>query len=335
MATDQAQVLVLAAVLGVVGTWLARALARHWNVVNEPNPIVPQHVRPTAYFGGVGLALGMGLALAILAARGALQDLTGPSSAAMAAGAVLYLFLGLLDDIRPLRPAMKFGLQVVVAGLVVVLGLVLPLTGLQGVDGAVTVFWIVAVVNAVNFTDVCDGLVAGLAVLWSCAFVLVTPEMGPLWLTVAGACLGCLVFNAPPASIFLGDAGSHLLGFCLAAGTVHTVGAHGVWPGAAVAALAGGVPLFELVFITGVRIRKGLPWWRGSPDHFSLRLQAAGLSRWRTDVLAWAVAAALGLTAVLMLHTSFVVQVLLVVLVAVAAYTAWRLLQRWEVTDDR
>jgi len=57
-------------------------------------------------------------------------------------------------------------------------------------------------------------------------------------------------------------------------------------------ALIAGVPLFELGFLTAVRVRKGLPWWRGSPDHFSLRLQAAGLTRRRTDLVACAFAAA-------------------------------------------
>jgi len=335
MVIEVVQVLGLSAVLGALGTWLSRTLARYWNVVNEPNPIVPQHVRPIAYFGGIGIALGLCGTLVAVAAQGGLLEHSVRSWLPLGVGAFLYLLLGLVDDLRPLRPVVKFSFQVGVALLVVALGLVLPLTGLLPLDTAVTALWIVAVVNAVNFTDVCDGLVAGLAVVWSLTFAFVVPPMAPVLLTIAGASMGCLLFNAPPASVFLGDAGSHLLGFCLAGATVHTVMTHGLWPGGAVAVTAGGVPLFELVFITVVRVRKGLPWWRGSPDHFSLRLQAAGWSRWRTDLVTWLSGAGLGVAAVVMLSGSRTVQTALLVTMLVAASGAARFLMRWEVPVER
>jgi UDP-GlcNAc:undecaprenyl-phosphate GlcNAc-1-phosphate transferase len=105
----------------------------------------------------------------------------------------------------------------------------------------------------------------------------------------AGACIGFLVFNLPDATMFLGDGGSHFLGavigILLLLNPPSPGGAHAVEMLFLV-----GVPLFELIFLVVVRMRKGLKWWRGSPDHLALRLQGAGLSKLRTDMVAWSAA---------------------------------------------
>lgn len=168
----------------------------------------------------------------------------------------------------------------------VILGLRARFTGIELVDDAMVVVWLLTLVNAVNLTDVCDGLVASLAtVTLAAAAIVLRPHDPSLYLAGSGACAGFLLRNKPPAHIFLGDAGSHLIGFLLASASIEAIasgGAHNLVRGALVC----GVFLFELLFITSVRIWKGLPWWRGSPDHFSLRLQAAGWSRGRLDTVA-------------------------------------------------
>jgi UDP-GlcNAc:undecaprenyl-phosphate GlcNAc-1-phosphate transferase len=112
-----------------------------------------------------------------------------------------------------------------------------------------------------------------------CGFLL--PHTNFLCFTVAGALLGFFIFNSPKASIFLGDAGSHLLGFFLAAFTLKCTRGMDFLNGILWMIFICSIFLFELVFITTVRIRKGKPWWKGSPDHFSLRLQKAGYTRWQ------------------------------------------------------
>ncbi|MFL5495541.1 MAG: MraY family glycosyltransferase [Gemmatimonadales bacterium] len=271
---------------GALATWSARFLARRLGIVSHPNPIVPQHTGTIAYLGGMAVAAG---AVGALALGGAPSRALIGGRLDLIVGASLFLALGVVDDLRPLRPLSKFLAQACFAAVAVRLRLDPGADALHLLWYALSVGWILTVVNAVNLTDVCDGLVAGLAIIQLAVLSFLVPADGPWALAMAAACMGFLLFNAPPATIFLGDAGSHLLGFCLAILTLDLVGNDHRFPSVAQAILVAGVPLFELIFLVAVRARKGLPWWRGSPDHFSLRLQAAGYTRWEADFLAWAV----------------------------------------------
>jgi UDP-GlcNAc:undecaprenyl-phosphate GlcNAc-1-phosphate transferase len=275
----------LAAGAGVACTWAARALARRLRIVNHPNPLVVQHTRPVAYLGGLGLAGGMGIAIA---AGGALWPglrmlPDGVPPRALAIGGVLFFALGLADDLRAFSVGPKLLLQLGAALAAAAAGLVGTDTGSGAMAVALAAGWMVVVVNAVNFTDVCDGLVSSIAVAVFGALAATEPGLGASPVVVAGAAVGVLAFNRPPATIFLGDAGSHLVGFLLAAATLAGAAGRPAWPALPWALLAAGVFLFEAAFITVQRLRKGLPWWRGSPDHFALRLQAAGVGRGRVD----------------------------------------------------
>ncbi len=269
----------VAIVATAAATWLARGLARRFSIVAEPNPIVPQHREPVAYLGGVGLALGL------LCALWATADL---HLDAVTAGALGMLCLGLLDDLHPLQPLYKFLGQVLIAGIAVALGLGAELTGHLVVDAAIHCFLVVAWVNAVNMTDVCDGLVAGLAAIALLGLFALSGYSNSLALLTAAACLGLLVFNKPVATIYLGDAGSHLLGFVLAAVSIEAIARGNTWQADTAAVLCSGVFIFELIFLVLVRQARGLPWWRGSADHFSLRMQAGPFSLWQTILVAWA-----------------------------------------------
>lgn len=297
---DEYALIVPATVLGLLGKWLARALALRLNIVNQPNPIVPQHTRPVSYLGGLGIGIGI-VATSVLAWLMAQMGWApwgwaGAWPVAIAVGAAAYLALGIYDDLKVLSPRAKFTLQALVAAVAVCLGLYAPITGVGWLDAALTWFWILLLVNAFNLTDVCDGLVGGLTCLTMFFLAHLAGEWQPHALVTAGASLGFLAFNRPPATIFLGDGGSHPLGFLAAVLTLQLFSQTPDRPllAASQGALLVAVPLFELFFVSSVRVHKGLPWWRGSPDHFALRLQAAGLSRWQTILIAWLAAAALG-----------------------------------------
>ena len=270
-------------------TYGALRLAHRIGFVNVPNPLVPQHRKPVAYLGGVGLATGAAIAVSLWSGFLGVPRL-------IVIGAVLMLLLGVVDDGRPLSPAVKLAVQTVIAALTVP-ELVPRLTGVATLDAAVGIGWVLLVVNAVNLTDVCDGLVGGLAAL---AFAFLTllgaypPTFG--W-GLSGACVGFLMWNRPPARIFLGDAGSLMLGYLSATGVLLTVERQGVWPSAPAGLLVLVVFLLEFGLLVVARTRKGLPWWRGSPDHFALRLQHRGLSRASTIAGAWAVGAGAGVSA--------------------------------------
>lgn len=327
----------VAAVAAAACTWGVRALALRWGIVNHPNPLVAQHTRPVAYLGGLGLAGGLAIGFAAGAAfwPGPALLPEGLPAPGLAIGAALFLALGLADDLRALSPRSKLLLQAAAAVVAAAAGVVGPRTGLAAADVAIATVWMVTLANAVNFTDVCDGLVSSVAFTTFGILGLSHPALGMGPLLMAGAALGVLAFNRPPASIFLGDAGTHLLGFLLAAATLAGAAGRPAWPALPWALLLGGVFLFELAFITAERVRKGLPWWRGSPDHFALRLQVAGVGRGRVDAGAAAAAAVLAGSAAALWRLDGVDGAVLVAVVAVGLATAWRALARLQAPAPR
>ena len=158
--------------------------------------------------------------------------------------------------------------------------------------------WVVAVTNAMNFIDNMDGLAASVAVASTFGVAAIAASNGDYLvasfaLAVAGACLGFLRYNAPPARIFLGDAGSMLLGFLIAALTLKLdlpVGA--ALPRALSTVLLAAVPLFDLTLVVVARVRGHRPVYKGGSDHVSHRLLAAGLSRWWVLLIAFGAQAA-------------------------------------------
>jgi len=326
----------LTACFALLATWIARAVALRLGIVDHPNSIIPQHTRPVAYLGGVGILAGL---LAGLPAGWVLLRWCGipfPGEYLVSWRIILFaagfVVLGLVDDLTRMRAEWKLVGQLVLVTLAASLGIRRPLTGIRPVDIALSAFWILLLVNAFNVTDVCDGLVGGIAVV---AFLFLGwyGDSRVLPVAAAGACAGFLWFNAPPATIFLGDAGSHLLGFLAAVLTLSMGNGQPVWPYAAQVTLILGVPLFEVAFLIAVRARKGLPWWRGSPDHFSLRLQAAGLNRLKTDLIAWAASAVLCAAALGLGATGGWAQGLLLGAVVVGLAVCWRALLHWDVTE--
>jgi UDP-GlcNAc:undecaprenyl-phosphate GlcNAc-1-phosphate transferase len=304
---------------GVAGTASARWLAWRLGWLSEPNPLIAQHRRPVAYLGGLGLAIATILALA-LASRSALASemhVLGP--------ALLFLALGLVDDVRPISAASKLGLQAVAAAIAVGAGVTGNFLGNPLVDGALSLLWIVVLVNAFNVIDVCDGLLAGIAVVFFAFTTIAAPAHAMLAACLVGACLGFLAFNRPRASIFLGDGGSLFLGF-LAAAISLTPGPDRGGPRYAIAVvLALALPLFEAFFLAFVRTARGLPWWRGSRDHFALRLQSVGFSTWGTDLVAWTSAGLLTTLALALpaLPSSQLVPACAFVLIAACGAALW------------
>jgi UDP-GlcNAc:undecaprenyl-phosphate GlcNAc-1-phosphate transferase len=309
---------VAAVVTGVVAASV-RTLAGKAGLVDPPNPRVPRHTRPVATLGGVAVAAGCGAGLA--------TGLDGSVEPWLGIGAGLVLAAGVADDVHPLPIAAKLALQTLAAGAAVALGLELALTGNAFLDAVAAVGWILLVVNAVNLTDVCDGLVPGLAAIGFLALAAIEPGSSGSAIVAAGACVGFLALNAPPASIFLGDAGSHLVGFLLAALALEAAGGGESATNLVAPVLVLGVFLFELVFVVVERNRRGVPWWLGSDDHVALRLQAAGLSSIRTDLLLWTCAAALGLGGLLASRLESFTTLAPVLAAAVVAARAWRMLR--------
>jgi UDP-GlcNAc:undecaprenyl-phosphate GlcNAc-1-phosphate transferase len=268
----------IAAVAFVVATAIARRIALAAGFVAHPNPIVRTHRAPIPYLGGAALVT----TLALLVAAFALFAGAPPARATLArlAAALALCALGVWDDRRALGPGFKLLVQlgVCAAYLAIADGPLRPSLLLK-------LLALVTVINAYNLIDVMDGLLCLLAAL-PLVGLLAIPDLaaGPLRGEIAFGLIGLaalFLFNAPPARIYAGDGGSLPLGFlvgawCLAAvdglGPVATVGVAGLVA----------IPLLELSLLIVARLSQGLSPFRGSPDHFSLRLQdQARWSKWQ------------------------------------------------------
>ncbi len=272
-----------------VTPWAIR-LAWRTGFLDRPNSPLKTQRAPVAYLGGVAIAAAFGVAVLGVKFLGApsrgfaawpLGLQRGRGVYAIGLGGLLALGLGLLDDRRALGPGLKLLGQVTGA-------LVLAACGLRvrfvpvGWSVALTVLWVVTVTNALNFVDIMDGLAASVGAAAALVFGLFALHGGRLddalaAAALAGACAGFLPFNWAPAKVYMGDAGSHFLGFTLAAISLNLRYSHQN-PLAVLAPLAIlFLPLFDLGLMIVIRTRRGLPPWKGSPDHTPLRLKALGL----------------------------------------------------------
>jgi UDP-GlcNAc:undecaprenyl-phosphate/decaprenyl-phosphate GlcNAc-1-phosphate transferase len=216
---------------------------------------------------------------------------------AVIAGACLITLIGAIDDVRPLPPLVKLVGQIAAALIAVEAGAVVTAVNLPLVHqltfpnagGVLTVIWLVALMNVVNFSDGVDGLAAGLCAIDGIAFAIIAFDLGvkgaPILAAItAGGALGFLFHNFYPASVFMGDAGANLLGYLL--GVTSVVGS--LKTNALVALI---VPLVILVipFLdTGFVIAKRLKYrrkpWSADANHFHHRMARIGFSQRKTVI---------------------------------------------------
>jgi UDP-GlcNAc:undecaprenyl-phosphate GlcNAc-1-phosphate transferase len=222
---------------------------------------------------------------------------------AIAFGAMVMVALGWLDDKHELKPLPKFIGQLFIAVLVAAackrITLFVPSVTFSY---AVTILWVLTVVNAFNFMDNMNGLCAGLGAIGAWQFAVIAAADGEyLVATIAflmcGALAGFLPWNFPNARAFLGDAGSHLVGYLLAVMAIlpHFYTKQNPRPLAVLSPLLVlAIPLADLAWVVILRTRAGKPFWIGDTNHLSHRLVRTGLSRTRAVLLIWLAAAAIG-----------------------------------------
>lgn len=207
--------------------------------------------------------------------------------------------LGLLDDFRHLAPATKLVGQVIVASLLAFGGVQVELVPTVPIAFVITVLWVVVMMNAVNLLDNMDGLAAGVSAIGAAALVFTAWSGNVSAAAVAavtlGAALGFLVHNFSPARVFMGDAGSQLLGFLLAAAALlHTsTGAANVGLALLGPLAAAALPIFDTALVTASRGIAGIPISQGGRDHSSHRLAALGMSDRGAVLVLYLVAAGL------------------------------------------
>ena len=281
------------------------------------------HSAPTPLAGGwavltaMAVVLGAGVAavqMGLVGGAGAQELLRygvgkrGGQLAVILGGAFGMAIVGMLDDKYELRPALKFGGQLLIASCVALAGVRITLfVPSLAFSFVVTVLWILTITNALNFLDNMNGLCTGIGVIgaWACGWSAAVHGqylVATLAFVACGALLGFLPYNFPKASAFLGDAGSHLVGYLLAVLSIlpnfYSSGQQSRWAVLSPLVILA-VPLLDLVWIVLLRTKIGQPFWIGDTNHISHRLVRHGFSKTNAVVLIWLMAVACAAVALL------------------------------------
>jgi UDP-GlcNAc:undecaprenyl-phosphate GlcNAc-1-phosphate transferase len=288
-----------ALLLAVWGTPLARWAAPRLGFVDQPSAR-RVHRRPMPRLGGAAIYLAAIAALLVFRERFNIHQAVG-----ILLGATLVSFFGLWDDRRGLSPAFKLLGQFGAAGILLFTGVQVNIFPYAWLNIAVTLIWVVGITNAMNLLDNMDGLSGGVGAVASSFFLLLAAMngqylVGVLSAALLGACVGFLVYNLNPASIFMGDAGALFLGFMLAVVGIKLRFMDNVnivtWM---VPVLILGVPIFDTTLVFVSRMLRGLnPLTAPGKDHTSHRLVSMGFTQREAVMILYLAGGALGLQAV-------------------------------------
>ncbi|MDP2957408.1 MAG: hypothetical protein Q8N53_13375 [Longimicrobiales bacterium] len=301
-------ILVFGGVAALVSYGLTQVAIRVLPRVGLVSAPDPNHARPVPIGGGIAIWLTLGVVLVVLTTTG--HEVSGVGLPILGASALFAA--GVWDDIRLLDPRTKLFVQFGAAAAMVIGGVTFPLgNGLEWVAVPVTMLWFVGVCNAFNLIDNMDGVLPGVSAVAAVfvglfAWATGRPETALVSWIVAGAVLGFLPANLPPARIFMGDAGSMFLGFLLAGLAIGES-----WAGLTQLAftilaptLLLAVPIFNTTFVTVTRKLSGIPLSRGKADHINYRLLAHGMSRTRALLAVYVLSAVSGTVGVLVVTST-------------------------------
>ncbi|GAB4244744.1 MAG: MraY family glycosyltransferase [Thermoleophilia bacterium] len=283
----------------------AAELARRVGAMDQP-AARKIHAVPTPRMGGIAIYFGVIIpSLVFLSGEGVVRGIL--------VGASLITLVGVFDDVKGTAPLVKLGLQLVVAVILVLYGVRVETLSVPGIGILVlgwvgipfSLLWVVSIMNIVNFIDGMDGLAAGVCAISSVTFAIIAMslgrfDMGILAAAVAGATVGFLWHNFHPASIFMGDSGSLLLGYLLGAITLQ-----GFLKGVATVALlipllVLGIPIFDTGFAILRRVKNRRPIYVADRGHLHHRFANLGYSQRQTVMILYGWSGLMSLVALAM-----------------------------------
>ena len=295
--------LIVGAVISAACMPLWKRWCEHVGLLDAPGPR-KIHTYPIPLAGGLAVVTGLTVPIVGSVAWAWLGPLPesfsnilahglakrGWQLAAILGGAIAMLTLGLIDDKRDLSPKWKFLGQILIALAVAASGIRVTIFVENTVFSyAITVLWILTITNAINFQDNMNGLCAGLGLISGWFFAWHAGLEGQylvasLAFLFIGTLAGFLPFNFPNSRVFLGDGGSHVVGFLLALLAIlpdfHSITSPNKWLVVS-PLLVLAVPLSDLVSVILIRLRMSQPIWIGDTNHFSHRLVRAGFDNSR------------------------------------------------------
>ena len=295
-------------------TPLIRRLAIRLEVVDRPSEAHKTHREPIPYMGGIAIVLGV-----LVTTYGALIlsgniNVIGLASAVLVP-AVFMSGVGLVDDIKRLSPWPRFLVQNLV-GITISIFLVATNslgspTGSDIIDVFVSILWIVGITNSINFFDNVDGGASGTVAISSIFLFLLSIQgdqyfIAALSLVLAGSTIGFLLWNKPPARIYMGDAGSLFLGSLLASLLVRFEPNPITFPTFFFVPLfLIAVPLLDTCTVVISRVARKASPFKGGRDHLSHRLMKKGFTKVQAVILLWMLTLVFGLFALKLSNVSF------------------------------
>ncbi len=302
--------LAVSAAISFLTTPLVKNLAYKVGAIDVPKDNRRMHKVPTPRLGGLAIFLAFLLTVLIFA------DIDRQMQGILL-GSVMIVVLGVLDDIMALKALPKLIVQVAAAGVAVYHGCVIQFfsnpnvfsdvsyVNLGWLSVPITIIWIVAITNAVNFIDGLDGLAVGVSAISTAALIVIAllvseTNIAMILVALFGACLGFIPYNMNPAKIFMGDTGATFLGYILA--TLSVTGLFKLYAiiSFAVPFLILGVPIFDICFAFLRRIARGQNPMVADRGHVHHRLIDMGFSQKQSVAIAYMLTAILGLAAVLL-----------------------------------
>ena len=315
--------------VSLLASWPAARLANHLRLVDIPGKKGhKKHSSPTPMGGGMALAAALTVGVSWIP-----WSDNGQMVGIVLGGLVVFAF-GLLDDRYDLSVPLKLLGQIAAAAILITQGIQVSLFERPAIDLALTLVWVVGIINAFNFVDSMDGLALGLGGIAAAFFLLAAIDSGQGWIAafgaaIVGGCLGGFVFNMLPSKSFLGDSGSQLLGFLLAAvGLAYIPRDFEQAASWYVPILVLGVPLFDTVLVVVSRLRRGRPVYQAGSDHTYHRLRLLRLEPTRGVYAMHLAGITLGLLAFIGLQAGPLLGNMLLGAVVVAGLTLLFLFER-------
>ncbi len=270
---------VVSFLLSVSFTPICRYFAFKYNIIDRPMGL-KKHSKPIPYLGGVAIFLS---SIPLILAYLLIKNIYSSNIIGILISITIILILGLWDDIKMLNPYTKLVIQSFAIIVLILSGVYIKIIYLPiWFNIALTFLWILGITNAINLIDIKDGLAGSITFIASMTFFFIALGNNYQFIIMlsgglAGAILGFLIYNYPPAKIFMGDAGSEFIGFLLSIISIQisytTVNKIALFA----PLLILGLPIYDTIFVIIIRLLHRQNPLHGSPDHVAIRLNKMGM----------------------------------------------------------
>lgn len=322
ISTSLIMTLIFTFVLGLVMIGVCKKLALQLDTFDHPNGTLKNHIKSIPNIGGVGIFITLITALLIVN-----YEMEREAQIYTELLGLIVIFItGVVDDQKYLSVKIRLLIQSAVALLLIVGGNIAHLTPWQPINLLITFVGIVASINAINLLDILDGLAGGVGLIITATlsytlFKAIGFNLYVIYgLILIMALLAFLYYNFHPASIFMGDGGSTILGFSIALLFIKVINSapHFTFKMAAIMAIS--LPFFELGFVSIMRMKKGLNPMMGSKDHFPLRVKQKVQTVKKTVLICYLITLLTSLFALIILNQTLIT-CLIVLSFLVATYS--------------